>query len=219
MNKIILMLCVGLATFVASLPASSARTSGKERAASDVDTIVIHSIGGPACRRNSVVFQPIPAREDDADFWKKILLKEPEADAHFVVGRDGKVAEVIPVLQIANHTVGLNDRSIGIELVNRGDGLEAFPEKQVSAIVELIKSLQDRFPSIPRTNIIRHSDFDQRTCMCGDEAYRRRQDPGAAFPFDKVMSEIRSDGVQTSPLALPEVLTGPAREQACAKID
>ena len=123
MRKTFLMLCVGLAILVASLPVSSARTSGNVRAASDIDTIVIHSIGGPACQRNSVVFQPIRAREDDADFWKDFLLHEPEADAHFVIGRSGKVAE------------------------------------------------------------------------------------------------IRSDGVQTSPLALPEVLTGPAREQACAKID
>src|SRR5262249_44321589 len=97
MRKTFLMLCVSLATLVVSLPASSARTRGKDRARSDIDTIVIHAIGGPACHRNSVVFQPIQAREDDADFWKDFLLHEPEADAHFVVGRGGKVAEVIPV--------------------------------------------------------------------------------------------------------------------------
>src|SRR5262249_28276193 len=98
MNKLFLMLCVSVATLVASLPVSSARTSGSVRAASDIDTIVIHTIGGPACRRNSVVFQPIQTREDDADFWKDFLLHEPVTDAHFVIGRNGKVAEVIPVL-------------------------------------------------------------------------------------------------------------------------
>jgi N-acetyl-anhydromuramyl-L-alanine amidase AmpD len=203
---------------LAAVPSdSTGRSGGKDRAASDVDTIVIHTIGGPACAGHTVVFQPIPVRGDDADFWKKLLLSAPDADAHYVIGRNGKVVEAIPVLQVANHTVGLNDRSIGIELVNRGDGLEPFPEQQVKALVDLIKSLKDQFPSIRQENVIRHSDFDQRTCICGDQPYHRRQDPGAAFPFDKVMSEVGPEKAQTGQAMLPPPLVGPAPARACAK--
>jgi N-acetylmuramoyl-L-alanine amidase len=210
-------LFASLVALLAASSSASGRTSGKERVGSDIDTIVIHAVGGPICASHSVIFESVPFREDDADFWKNFLLNAPVADAHYVVGRRGYVVEVLPALQIANHTTGLNDRSIGIELVNRGDGLEAFPEEQIRALINLISSLREQFPSIRDENIIRHSDFDQRTCSCAGQLYHRRQDPGASFPLLEILNEIAPNRAQTTPYGLPPPLVGLAPEQACSK--
>jgi hypothetical protein len=99
-KKLLSMLYVSLAILAADSSDSSGRTSGRVRAASDIDAIVIHAIGGPACAGHSVVFQAIPFREDDAEFWRIFLLNAAEAGAHYVVGRDGKVVEAIKLIHV-----------------------------------------------------------------------------------------------------------------------
>lgn len=192
-----------------------ARDHGKPRDLTKISAIVIHSVGGPACIANAVRFRPIPERHDDAIFWANVLKAAPDSDAHYVVGRTGKQAEAVPVTEVANHTIGVNAISIGIELVNRGDGLEPFGDAQVLRLIELIKKLRDRFPEIRVENIVRHSDIDQRTCSCAGVIYRRRQDPGANFPLDRILTEVRlpADG-SGRPSSLPQY-TGSAPERAC----
>jgi hypothetical protein len=192
----------------------SARQCGKLRDPSTIATIVLHTIGGPACVRGLVEFAPIARREDDATFWRNVMRAAPEADAHFVIGRTGALAEGINITQIANHTVGANEFSIGIELVHRGDGVEPFEEAQILRLIQLIKELRLQFPKIKLSNITRHSDIDQRTCKCVGQTYRRRQDPGGNFPFDRILNAVRGPGES---IISPTVshLTGPAPERAC----
>jgi N-acetyl-anhydromuramyl-L-alanine amidase AmpD len=85
----------------------------------------------------------------------------------------------------------LNDRSIGIELVNRSscatdDALSEqlkplsalcefvdYPSNQITALVLLIKSIIERHPEISPTNVIGHADI----------APDRKVDPGPQFPW------------------------------------
>jgi N-acetylmuramoyl-L-alanine amidase len=195
------------------LTAASAREHGRERPPGSIVAIVIHAVGGPACIGGAVRFLPIAARDDDAVFWRKVLTGAKN-DVHFVIGRGGTRLPVIPVTEIANHTVGINDVSIGIELINRGDGHEPFSGAQISNLIELIKELRGQFPAIPIENIVAHSDMDQRTCPCGGSTYRRRQDPGANFPMAKVIEAVqRPDETHAGP-PLPH-LSGAAPKSAC----
>jgi N-acetyl-anhydromuramyl-L-alanine amidase AmpD len=205
------------ASMLAAVPLNAfARDHGKPRDPNTISAIVIHSVGGPACIANTVQFRPIPKRSDDADFWQKILRAAPSAEAHYVIGRAGVKAQVMPVTEIANHTVGINPVSVGIELVHRGDGIEPFEEPQILTLIETIKEIRRRFPKIPIANIVAHSDIDQRTCSCGGVTYRRRQDPGANFPVQRVINEVRiPEDVEVGASTLPRLL-GSAAKPACA---
>jgi class 3 adenylate cyclase len=84
-------------------------------------------------------------RDDDAQFWQKIL-KTARNETHYVIGRNGTAAQVMPPTDIAYHTVGINDVSMGIELVHRGDGIERFEEPQMVKLIELIREIRRRLP-------------------------------------------------------------------------
>jgi N-acetyl-anhydromuramyl-L-alanine amidase AmpD len=192
-----------------------ARDRGTVRDPGSITAIVIHTVGGPACIAGTVQFRSIPKRDDDAQFWRQVLRSAPTADAHYVIGRTGNKADVLPVTQIANHTLGINPISIGIELVHRGDGIEPFEEPQIVALIDLAKEIRRQYPAIPIENIVTHSEIDQRTCLCEGMNYRRRQDPGANFPMERVVRELRvANDAADRASSLPR-LTGPAPKTAC----
>lgn len=202
--------------FVASSLDALARDHGEKRDPDRVTALVVHTVGGPACIKKIVQFRPIPKRNDDTQFWQKLLKRAPNTEAHYVIGRKGTAARVMSPTEIAHHTVGINDVSVGIELVHRGDGMEPFDEPQIMKLVELIKAIRQKFPKISISNIVGHSDIDQRTCSCGGKPYPRRQDPGANFPMRRVIDAVKipSDG-EYGPSSLAR-LTGPAPARACA---
>lgn len=100
------------------------------------------------------------------------------------------------VSQWANAT-GLNDRSIGIEVVNefkcsgatRDEALTSpnqldcqFPEytnAQIDLLIVLVKDILDRHPEIEPINIVGHSDI----------APLRKSDPGPNFPWQRLYME------------------------------
>jgi hypothetical protein len=205
------------ASILAALASEAfARDHGKPRDPNTIIAIVIHSVGGPACIANAVQFRPIPKRSGDAEFWQRILTAAPSAEAHYIIGRAGTKAQVMPVTEIANHTVGINPVSIGIELVHRGDGIEPFEEPQILTLIETIKEMRRQFPKILLANIVAHSEIDQRTCPCGGVTYRRRQDPGANFPMQRVINAVRvPDDADVGASTLPHLL-GSAPKADCA---
>jgi N-acetylmuramoyl-L-alanine amidase len=71
-------------------------------------------------------------------------------------------------------TTGLNDRSIGIEIVNPGHefGYRPFPPAQMQAVRALCLGILARWP-IPARNVVGHSDI----------APDRKQDPGELFDW------------------------------------
>jgi N-acetylmuramoyl-L-alanine amidase len=98
--------------------------------------------------------------------------------AHYLVGRDGKVYQLVSEDRRAWHAGGgswgnitdLNDASIGIELDN--DGASDFPPAQVQALVALLRDVCTRL-EIPPRQVIGHADL----------APARKTDPGARFPW------------------------------------
>ena len=84
--------------------------------------------------------------------------------AHFVVGRDGRVVQMVPVEGRAWHAGvsrlagvgGVNDYSVGIEMVNLDDGRDPYTDAQYRAVADIIRLLRTRL-TIPDERIVSHA--------------------------------------------------------------
>jgi len=105
--------------------------------------------------------------------------------SHYVVDEDGTVYCLVEEGKRAWHAGvsywrgvrALNDRSVGVEIVNPGHewGYRPFPEVQMAAVLELCAGILRRHP-IPDRNVVAHSDI----------APDRKQDPGELFPWGRL---------------------------------
>lgn len=80
---------------------------------------------------------------------------DPGVSSHYTIDRDGTVYQHVPEAEKAFHAgvsempdgrVGVNDFSIGIELVNRNDGIDPYPESQLLALENLLASIRLAHP-------------------------------------------------------------------------
>lgn len=120
---------------------------------------------------------------------------------HYYVDRDGSVEAYVPGTRSANHVVGHNADSIGIELVNLGrfpqwwDSrhqamTEPYPAAQIAALRQLLLELRAQFPQL--RDIAGHEDLDMRLVPATDDAsrsVRRKLDPGPMFPWHEVLGD------------------------------
>lgn len=166
---------------------------GEAREAADIDLIVIHSIGGPICKDGAIWFTPA---NGGAIFWRDWFLDQGGKSIHYVIGRNGDIAQQRPELRTAGHVsfggimTAVNRRSIGIELVNRGDGIEPFPEAQLEATRALVADIAARY-ALPPEALVTHAALDDRMQPdCGGKPLRRNLDPGPLFPLEDVRAAI-----------------------------
>lgn len=159
-----------------------------------VDAIIIHSLGGPDCQAGRRFYRTI---DGDARHWMATFNRLPIVSIHYVVGRDGVVAAGVPESQAATHATGWNQRSIGIELVNNGDGVDPYAPAQITALVTLVRDIRHRHAAIDVSRVLRHSDVDDSTFPAARHgeactAFRRKEDPGAAFPWDAFRAALET---------------------------
>ena len=114
-------------------------------------------------------------------------LCDPSAkvSCHYLVDEAGRVIRMVPEEQRAWHAghsywrgvTGVNDCSIGIEIVNPGHefGYRPFPDEQIDALLPLVADIKDRH-HITRGNVVGHSDV----------APARKRDPGELFPWARL---------------------------------
>jgi N-acetyl-anhydromuramyl-L-alanine amidase AmpD len=158
-----------------------------------VDAIIVHSLGGPDCQDGKVFHRQI---EGDAKHWARFFARLPIVSIHYVIDRAGAIESGIAEDKVATHANGWNRRSIGIELVNNGDGVDPFPEAQLDALLRLVRELRARHPEIRVEHIRRHSDVDFSTFPARQHGpactkYRRKLDPGDAFPWERFIDAVR----------------------------
>lgn len=104
-----------------------------------------------------------------------------KASAHYLIGRDGTRYQLVDEAQRAWHAgesywggqTDMNSASLGIELDNTG--AEPFPPAQVDALIALLDEVIPRH-RIPAINVLGH----------GDVAPRRKVDPSAYFPWERL---------------------------------
>ncbi|TAK67032.1 MAG: N-acetylmuramoyl-L-alanine amidase [Betaproteobacteria bacterium] len=100
------------------------------------------------------------------------------ASAHYLVGRDGRIIQLVDERARAWHAgeskwgsdTDINSASIGVELDNSGS--EPFPDVQISALLRLLADIRERY-HVPVANFLGHADV----------APRRKTDPSRFFPW------------------------------------
>lgn len=114
-------------------------------------------------------------------------LRDPTArvSAHYLIEEDGRILALVPEAQRAWHAGvaawagarDINDRSLGIELVNPGHdgGYRPFPEAQMAALESLAAAIAARH-AIPPARVLGHSDV----------APTRKRDPGELFDWPRL---------------------------------
>lgn len=108
-----------------------------------------------------------------------------KVSAHYMIEEDGRVFQLVAEEHRAWHAGvsywqgarNINERSIGIELVNPGHefGYQPFPETQMSVLIELANAIVGRH-GIPRERVLGHSDV----------APQRKEDPGELFDWQRL---------------------------------
>ena len=109
---------------------------------------------------------------------KRLCDPSAEVSAHYLINETGHIWQLVPENQRAWHAgagqwgdvTDVNSRSIGIELANRCD--HPFPEPQMTALEDLLRSIMDRRRIAP-ARVIGHSDM----------ALGRKIDPGPRFDW------------------------------------
>jgi N-acetylmuramoyl-L-alanine amidase len=175
-----------LVVLLASLTTEvQARRTGAARQ-QPVDTVVIHSTGGPTCDLRTG--QPIWVSAGTMDENLRLIEAHPQLGIHHMIDRDGTRRASVPEDQVAHHVFGASGRSIAIELINDGDGRDPFPPAQIDALVDLLRDIVQRH-GVKRAGIVRHSDLDHGRLPC-DRAQRRKVDPGDAYPHEAVLDRV-----------------------------
>lgn len=119
-----------------------------------------------------------------AEALKTLTDSERRVSAHYLIGRDGTLYQLVNEQQRAWHAgasywggnTDLNSSSIGIEMDNNGQ--EPFAEPQITRLLGLLKELKERY-AIPAANFIGH----------GDIAPSRKIDPSRYFPWADLAKE------------------------------
>ena len=229
--------------FVAS-PNHDERPPGTE-----ISLLVVHSISLPPGEYGGDAIERLfTNRLDPAahPYFREIAALR--VSSHFLIRRGGELLQFVPLERRAWHAgvshwrghSALNDRSIGIEIVNPGHewGYRCFPALQMAAVCDLCLAILGRH-AIPTRNVVGHSDV----------APDRKQDPGELFdwpglamngvglwpdaapqtePADDVPGALRAIGYGEADLAvtlrafqrhwLPEAITGKADEATRARL-
>lgn len=105
---------------------------------------------------------------------------ESKVSAHYLIGQTGAIYHLVHESDTAWHAgesswrgqSGVNDFSVGIELVNSNDGHMEYPEDQLAACAYLVKALCLDYKIKPQ-DVVGHLDI----------APGRKTDP-MAFPWD-----------------------------------
>jgi N-acetyl-anhydromuramyl-L-alanine amidase AmpD len=108
--------------------------------------------------------------------------------AHYVVGQDGEVVQMVHHNDVAWHANSANKNSIGIEHVANTKGLMP-TEAQYCASATLVRWLCDTY-SIPvdRTHVLGHSEADTRTS--------HSDCPNAVWDWDHFMEQVQTASCQ-----------------------
>jgi N-acetylmuramoyl-L-alanine amidase len=115
--------------------------------------------------RPKVIVEHFTASSTFSSAWNTFAANAPDVElherpgvcSHFIVDKDGTIYQLVSLKWICRHTVGLNDRAIGIEHVGNSDAEILGRPEQLNASLRLTRYLQERY-GIATKNVIGHSE-------------------------------------------------------------
>lgn len=141
--------------------------SAKTRNLKDIKFIILHYTGMQSTRES----------------MKRLLNKRSKVSCHYLISRKGVIYKLVDAKKIAWHAgkskwknfKNLNNKSIGIELQNKGHNInyERFTKIQLISLLKLLKKLIKKY-KIKKNYVLGHSDI----------APLRKTDPGEKFPWE-----------------------------------
>ncbi|WP_316810591.1 N-acetylmuramoyl-L-alanine amidase [Pedobacter heparinus] len=150
-----------------------------------IDSLPVHPLSWVGSvnfgiRKPNFVVLHHTAQDSSAQTLKTFTLTRTQVSSHYVIGRDGKVFQMVNDYLRANHAgvsrwgndMDLNSSSIGIEIDN--NGREPYSDVQIKSLVTVLRALKKRY-NIPTANFIGHADI----------APGRKNDP-RNFPWKKM---------------------------------
>lgn len=105
------------------------------------------------------------AQDSTAQTLRTFTIKRPQTSAHYVIGRDGKVYQMVNDYLRAQHAgagkwgsvTDMNSCSIGIEMDNNGT-TDPWTDAQINSLCAVLATLKKKY-AIPTANFIGHADF------------------------------------------------------------
>ena len=139
---------------------------------SSIDMVVIHYTGMTNCKAA----------------LNRLCNPEANVSAHYVIAENGDIFSLVAEQHRAWHAgesfwkgaTNINDRSIGLEIVNTGHelGYKAFPEAQMVAVEYMLREIIERH-QFPPNRVVGHSDI----------APTRKRDPGELFDWRRLAKQ------------------------------
>jgi N-acetylmuramoyl-L-alanine amidase len=115
----------------------------------DPKVMVMHYSGTDTVRAARALFAP--DRPDPE------LRERPNVCVHFIVGKNGRIYQFVPVELMCRHTVGLNYTAIGVDHVGKTDAEVLGNRRQITASLSLSAWLRCRF-DVEIKNVIGHNE-------------------------------------------------------------
>lgn len=126
-----------------------------------INEIIVHCTANTATSKITV-----------ADIRRYHIRERHFADIgyHYVIYANGKIEQGRPLKKSGAHCKGHNAHSIGIAyiggILKDGTPYDTRTQRQITAIIELVKDLKKRFPSIVRVSS--HYEYANKKCPCFD---------------------------------------------------
>ena len=123
--------------------------------------------------------------QSEIESINRLCNNKSKVSCHYFINRKGRVLQLVKENKVAWHAgkskwknfKNLNEKSIGIELCNKGHefGYQNFSKPQIVCLLKLCKKLKKKY-KIKNENFLGHSDVSPL----------RKQDPGEKFPWKKL---------------------------------
>lgn len=140
--------------------------------------VVVHWTAVPTFEKTFQVFDPPTLRNSRPDIKGAGALN---VSAHYLIDRDGHIAQLLPDTVMARHVIGLNHTAIGIE--NVGSDEQRLTDPQLRANAWLIRKLAKKHDIKYLIGHYEYKLFEGHPLWKEqDEGYRTDKiDPGAVF--------------------------------------
>ena len=123
--------------------------------------------------------------QSEIESINRLTDAKSKVSCHYFINRKGKIIQMVRENKVAWHAGkskwknfnNLNEKSIGIELCNKGHefGYQSFPKTQIVSLLKLCKKIKKKY-KIKDKNFLGHSDVSPL----------RKKDPGEKFPWQKL---------------------------------
>jgi AmpD protein len=168
-----------------------------QRPSGEVSLLVVHNISLPPKQYGGPFVEDFFCNRLDQSAHPYFAeIAQLEVSSHLFIRRDGSVIQFVPFNQRAwhagvSHYAGrdnCNDFSIGIEMEGCDD--EAYADQQYLSLQQVTQAIMQAYPQVTSDRITGHEFISPR----------RKTDPGPAFKWQRLFSEMAKSEIAKSEL-------------------